>query len=42
MEPSAEPLANPWHLHMDGALARSLGFQPTVRTVHQATLENLM
>ncbi len=42
MEPSAEPLTNPWHLHMDGSLARSLGFQPIVRTVHQAMLENLM
>ncbi len=42
MEPSAEPLANPWRLHVDGALARSLGFQPTVRTVHQAAQEELM
>ena len=22
MEPSSEPLANPWHLHVDGSLAR--------------------
>lgn len=42
MAPSAEPLANPWRLHVDGSLARSLGFQPTVRTVHQAVQENLM
>ncbi len=42
MEPSAEPLANPWRLHVDGALARSLGFQPAVRTVHQAAREELM
>jgi UDP-glucose 4-epimerase len=33
MEPSSESLANPWHLHVDGSLARRLGFQPTVRTV---------
>jgi len=42
MEPSAEPLENPWHLHVDGSLARRLGFQPTVRSVHQAVLENLL
>ena len=42
MTPSSEPLANPWHLHIDGSLARSLGFQPTVRSVHQAALENLL
>lgn len=42
MEPSSEPLANPWRLHMDVSLARSLGFQPVVRTVHQAVQERLM
>lgn len=42
MELSSEPLANPWHLHIDGSLARSLGFQPTVRTVYQAAQEKLM
>lgn len=42
MEPSSEPLANPWRLHMDVTLARSLGFQPIVRTVYQAAQENLM
>ena len=36
MPSSSEPLTNPWYLHVDGSLARSLGFQPTVRTVHQA------
>lgn len=25
MDPSSEPLANPWYLHMNGSLARSLG-----------------
>lgn len=42
MEPSSAPLANPWHLHMDGSLARRLGFRPTVRTVHQAAQEQLL
>ena len=42
MEPSSEPLANPWHFHVDGSLARRLGFQPVVRTVHQAVQEKLM
>ena len=42
MEPSSEPLANPWYLHVDGSLARSLGFQPTVRTVYQALQLKLM
>ena len=42
MEASSEPLANPWHLRVDGALARSLGFQPVVRTIHQAVREGLM
>lgn len=42
MAPSAEPLAHPWHLHVDGSLGRSLGFQPTVRTVYQGAQENLM
>ncbi|WP_183177124.1 NAD(P)-dependent oxidoreductase [Azospirillum sp. OGB3] len=36
------PLPNPWHLHVDGSLARALGFRPTVRTVHQAHQEGLM
>ncbi|KAF5881684.1 NAD(P)-dependent oxidoreductase [Rhizobium sp. PEPV16] len=42
MEPSLAPLGNPWHLHMDVSLARSLGFKPDVRTIHQAAQENLM
>ena len=40
MEPSAEPLRNPWHLHVDNALARSLGFKPQIRTVFQAAEES--
>jgi nucleoside-diphosphate-sugar epimerase len=39
MEPSAEPLVNPWYLHIDGSLARSLGFEPTIATVYQAERE---
>jgi UDP-glucose 4-epimerase len=42
MEPSSEPLINPWHLHVDGTLARSLGFRPSVRTVYQAAQEKLL
>jgi len=42
MSPSAEPLANPWYLHADASLARSLGFQASVRTVYQASRENLL
>lgn len=38
----SEALANPWYLHVDSTLARSLGFQPTVRTVYQAQQEGLM
>lgn len=42
MTPSCEPLTNPWHLHVDASLARSLGFQTTVRTVYQAAEEGLL
>ena len=42
LESSAEPLENPWHLHVDASLARSLGFQPNVRTVYQAVQDELM
>jgi len=42
MEPSSEPLANPWYLHIDSSLARNVGFQAIVRTVYQAVQEKLM
>ncbi|MCD2184990.1 NAD-dependent epimerase/dehydratase family protein [Rhizobium sp. GN54] len=42
MEPSSAPLDNPWRLHVDVSLARRLGFQPVVRTVHQAAQQGLM
>nr|WP_314539560.1 NAD(P)-dependent oxidoreductase [uncultured Massilia sp.] len=42
LEPSSAPLVHPWHLHADGALARRLGFVPTVATVHQARREGAL
>jgi UDP-glucose 4-epimerase len=42
LESSSEPLENPWYLQVDGSLARSLGFQPAVRTVYQAKQDNLL
>ncbi|HEY0208816.1 NAD(P)-dependent oxidoreductase [Acerihabitans sp.] len=42
MPPSSEPLSNPWHLHIDASLARTLGFQPKIRTVYQAEQEGLL
>lgn len=42
MASSAGPLANPWYLHADSSLARSLGFRPSVRTVYQAVEEKLL
>lgn len=41
IEPSAAPLSNPWYLHVDSSLARSLGFRASVRTVYQAQQERL-
>lgn len=39
---SPAPLEAPWRLHVDGSLARSLGFKPRVRTVYQAIQEKLL
>jgi nucleoside-diphosphate-sugar epimerase len=39
---SAEPLTNPWNGHVDGALARSLGFTPSVRSLHHAAAEDAL
>jgi nucleoside-diphosphate-sugar epimerase len=39
---SAEPLSNPWAGRMDGALARKLGFQPTIPTIHAAAREGIL
>lgn len=41
LEESSAPLPNPWSGRLDGALARRLGFQPTIPTVHQAIREGL-
>ena len=42
MESSSEPLLNPWYLHSDSSLARSLGFKPSIRTVYQAVQESIL
>jgi nucleoside-diphosphate-sugar epimerase len=42
MGPSSDALEHPWHLQMDGALARRLGFRPTVRTIHHAVEQQAM
>lgn len=42
MESSSEPLLNPWYLHSDSTLARSLGFKPSIRTVYQAVQESIL
>jgi len=42
MAPSSEAMRNPWYQHIDASLARSLGFQPTVRSVYQAMHEGIM
>lgn len=42
LTPSNEPLIDPWFGHLDGGLARTLGFQPEVRTVHQAASDGVL
>jgi hypothetical protein len=42
IEGAAEPLVNPWSGRMDGWLARALGFQPTVPTIHAAARQGLL
>jgi nucleoside-diphosphate-sugar epimerase len=39
---SAEPVNKPWNGHMDGSLARSLGFRATVPTAYQAAREGAL
>jgi len=41
LDSSSEPLSNPWYLHVDTSLARSLGFHPRIRTVYQAWQEGV-
>lgn len=42
MEPAGEPVSNPWFGHLDGNLARRLGFRPVVRTVYQSAEEGTL
>ncbi|OOQ60434.1 NAD-dependent epimerase/dehydratase family protein [Mucilaginibacter pedocola] len=42
MPATSEPLADPWYLHADASLARSLGFKASVRTIHQAKEEGML
>lgn len=42
MAPSSQALEHPWHLQMDGALARQLGFRATLRTIHHAVEHHAM
>jgi UDP-glucose 4-epimerase len=42
IEPSAEPLTDPWMGRMDGSRLRSLGFQPKVPTVYQAMRQGIL
>lgn len=41
-ERSSAPLDDPWRGQMDGTLARSLGFRPSVATIYQAQLEGIL
>jgi UDP-glucose 4-epimerase len=42
IQPSAEPLTDPWMGRMDGSLSRALGFQPTVPTLYQAAQQGIL
>ena len=42
IEPSAEPLTDPWMDRMDGSRLRSLGFQPQVPTLYQAMQQGIL
>ena len=42
IDPSAEPLTNPWMGRMDGSRLRSLGFQVTVPTLYQAAHQGIL
>lgn len=42
LEPSAEPLSNPWMGRVDGSQSRSLGFRPLIATLHQAAHEGIL
>jgi len=42
IEPSAEPLTNPWMGRMDGSRSRALGFHPSIPTVYQAKQQGIL
>ena len=42
IEPSAEPLTDPWMGRMDGSRSRALGFRPTIPTVYQAKQQGIL
>jgi len=42
IEPSAEPLTDPWMGRTDGSRSRALGFHPTVPTVYQARQQGIL
>lgn len=42
IEPSSEPLNEPWMGRMNGTRLRNLGFQPTVPTLHQAARQGIL
>jgi UDP-glucose 4-epimerase len=42
IEPSAEPLTDPWMGRMDGSQSRALGFHPTVPTLYQAMQQGVL
>ena len=42
IEPSAEPLTDPWMGRMDGSRSRALGFHPMVPTVYQAKQQGIL
>lgn len=42
IEPSAQPLNNPWWGRADATLSRSLGFRPSIATLNQAVREGIL
>ena len=42
IEGSAEPLVNPWSGRMDSTVLRSLGFRPSVPTIHEAARDGIL
>ena len=42
IEPSAEPLTDPWMGRMDGSLSRALGVRPTIPTLYQAAQQGIL